>query len=378
MKTLCPFCKQKYDVEERFNGQVVECSKCKQEFLIEPCVEEQQKIATSQSSPAEASCSEKQSKKAIRIPSSSKKGWIISFAVIIAIFLGCGIAYYFLIPNKMRAINNIVASQCNVLARGYKIYDPASVKKMCQERVKIEFKEIEKQNLDDVFIAFWCDGTIASFLKKISKINEDKNYKLTPEDKKYFEKFDEYLDVHYPQTKKIMALQETVRKEYTPVNELILKYGFGRDWDMIELDQKFKDVSNNDLRKRAIDTFTKALYNSFSKDSEIKHPKQLYNFCLKNAVEIYDRIAEVSGEKTALDWAKVILSNKFIDEMKSGLAKDGETSSALYWLKYHGEKMLPPLPYGSRMEKVMKIDRKEFYGKYHNIASEGKEETPEE
>lgn len=378
MKTLCPFCEQKYDVEERFNGQVVECSKCKQEFLIEPCVEGQQKIATSQHSPAETSCSEKQSKKAIRVPSSRKKGWIISFAVIIAIFLGCGIAYYFIIPNKMRAINNRVTSQCAGLARAYKIYDPASVKKMCQERVKIEFKEMEKQNLDDVFIAFWCDGNVAHFLKKSSEIFGTKNNKLTAEDRKFFRKFDEYLDVHCPQTKKIMVIQETVDKEYAPLNELILKYGFGRNWDMLELDQKFKDVSNSDLRKRAIDTFTKALYNSFSKDSEIKHPKQLYNFCLKNSVEIYDRIEDVSGEKTASDWAKVILSNKFIDEMKSGLAKDGMTASALYWLEFSGEKMLPPLPYGSCMKKVAKIDRKEFYGKYLNIASEGKEETQED
>lgn len=40
MKTQCPHCNQKYDVSDDFNGQVVECSHCKQEFFVETYQEE--------------------------------------------------------------------------------------------------------------------------------------------------------------------------------------------------------------------------------------------------------------------------------------------------------------------------------------------------
>lgn len=36
MKTECPHCNQHYEVDDQYNGQVVECQKCKQEFFVEP------------------------------------------------------------------------------------------------------------------------------------------------------------------------------------------------------------------------------------------------------------------------------------------------------------------------------------------------------
>ena len=39
MKTECPHCKQHYEIDEQYNGQVVECTTCKNEFYVEPYVE---------------------------------------------------------------------------------------------------------------------------------------------------------------------------------------------------------------------------------------------------------------------------------------------------------------------------------------------------
>lgn len=36
MKTECPHCNQHYEVDDQYDGQVVECQKCKQEFFVEP------------------------------------------------------------------------------------------------------------------------------------------------------------------------------------------------------------------------------------------------------------------------------------------------------------------------------------------------------
>lgn len=39
MKIECPHCKQHYEIDEQYNGQVVECTTCKNEFYVEPYVE---------------------------------------------------------------------------------------------------------------------------------------------------------------------------------------------------------------------------------------------------------------------------------------------------------------------------------------------------
>ena len=39
MKTECPHCKQHYEIDEQYNDQVVECTTCKNEFYVEPYVE---------------------------------------------------------------------------------------------------------------------------------------------------------------------------------------------------------------------------------------------------------------------------------------------------------------------------------------------------
>ena len=36
MKTECPHCNQHYEIGEEYNGQIVECQRCKQEFVAEP------------------------------------------------------------------------------------------------------------------------------------------------------------------------------------------------------------------------------------------------------------------------------------------------------------------------------------------------------
>lgn len=36
MKTQCPHCNQHYEVDDQYNGQIIECQKCKQEFFVEP------------------------------------------------------------------------------------------------------------------------------------------------------------------------------------------------------------------------------------------------------------------------------------------------------------------------------------------------------
>ncbi|MBR2440817.1 MAG: hypothetical protein IKB25_11515 [Lentisphaeria bacterium] len=39
MKTECPHCKQHYEIDKQYNGQVIECTTCKNEFYVEPYVE---------------------------------------------------------------------------------------------------------------------------------------------------------------------------------------------------------------------------------------------------------------------------------------------------------------------------------------------------
>lgn len=36
MKTQCPHCSQRYEIDDQYNGQIIECQKCGQEFVIEP------------------------------------------------------------------------------------------------------------------------------------------------------------------------------------------------------------------------------------------------------------------------------------------------------------------------------------------------------
>ena len=36
MKTQCPHCGQHYEIDDQYNGQIIECQKCGQEFVIEP------------------------------------------------------------------------------------------------------------------------------------------------------------------------------------------------------------------------------------------------------------------------------------------------------------------------------------------------------
>ncbi len=39
MKTECPHCKQHYEIEDQYNGQIVECTTCQKEFCVEPYVD---------------------------------------------------------------------------------------------------------------------------------------------------------------------------------------------------------------------------------------------------------------------------------------------------------------------------------------------------
>lgn len=39
MKTQCPHCNQRYEVDDEYNGQIIECQNCKQDFFIEPLQE---------------------------------------------------------------------------------------------------------------------------------------------------------------------------------------------------------------------------------------------------------------------------------------------------------------------------------------------------
>jgi uncharacterized protein YbaR (Trm112 family) len=36
MKTVCPECRQKYEIDAEYNGYSIECPQCKNNFIIEP------------------------------------------------------------------------------------------------------------------------------------------------------------------------------------------------------------------------------------------------------------------------------------------------------------------------------------------------------
>ncbi|MBP5638607.1 MAG: zinc-ribbon domain-containing protein [Victivallales bacterium] len=46
MKTQCPSCGQKYDVEAGYVGQTVQCTNCNANFIVKPMGQTQQKTGS--------------------------------------------------------------------------------------------------------------------------------------------------------------------------------------------------------------------------------------------------------------------------------------------------------------------------------------------
>ena len=142
---------------------------------------------------------------------------------------------------------------------------------------------------------------------------------------------------------------------------------------LLAQDEKFKNTSYAELKQNATKFFADVLFTSWNKKSEIYHISSTHALCLSEATQLIAKI-ESKNKDLAKDWMLIILSPNFENEVKKSLAKNGDTASALHWLKWHGEKMLPELPYGTTMKDFLEIkhDRWHFYGRYMDTCLYGK------
>lgn len=359
METRCPFCKQVYDVEDEALGQVVECPECNNSFSVEslssPSVEKKSVFI--------------KAKNIIRSIRFSKRT-IIYVVSAIMLFLIVGIVFgiYNMQPNESRAIQNRARISYLIVESEFQINNRKAIKTLCEERAKLEFKEAKKQEIEDEFILFWCDKDVVSILKDVLNIRD----KIENEEelKKTQKRFQEVLDIKYPQNEKILGLTGVVEKEYSPINQIILKHGYARSLLLKKLDEKFSGVDPRKTIKDAETLLAKSLYNLYSKDEEIKYPAKLKELCNAEAKKLFSYFQD---NDLAVDWAKLILSEEFKKALDQGMASSGTTHQAFLWLQIYGESQINQVPYGCSMKNFLKIDDYSFWGKYYSVSHYGVE-----
>ena len=226
--------------------------------------------------------------------------------------------------------------------------------------------------MEDSFIALWCDKDVLSFFETLMELaSKDIPTSVKREEfEKQQKKLQEILDTKHPQNEQIMKLTDVIEKEYSPLEEIILKHGYVRSLFLIEQDKNYSESDSNRLYKDTENRLVILLYNVYSKDSEIDYPDELRAFCAEKAKDMLEIIKK--HEDVALDWAKIIMSNELKKEMDDGLSKFGTTRIAFYWLE-DMEKQLPPIPYGCRAESILEPkDYLSFRKDYIDISVYGK------
>ncbi len=352
METQCPNCKQIYDIDDEALGQLVECPECKKEFRVETIA---------------SSSKDNKSKRSI-----SKR--VIAIIAIVIILLAGGFPVYY-VCSQRSSVPHAIENRANVsyllLGVKFKINNTDGIKTICKERAKLEYKEAEKLKIDDSFVALWCDKDVLAFFRTLVDLaSKDLPMNVKREEfEKQQKKLQEILDTKHPQNKQIMGLTDTIEKEYSPLEEIILKHGYVRSLFLVEQDKKQTETEPNNLFKNTENRLTNLLYNIYCKDSEIEYPDELRVFCVDQAKHMVDIIRK--DEDVASDWAKIIMSTEMKNEIEESLKKYGTTRSALYWLE-DMEKQLPPIPYGCRAECFLEPkDYLSFRQDYNDIARYG-------
>ena len=359
METQCPYCKQQYEVEDEALGQFLECPECNKSFQVEslqPAFNKHEDV-------------EIVKKKRFVSP-------IVLISVLVLIVLliasSVGLWIYSQKPSKEHAIDNRADIGVLIIKSKYQIYNQNAINTLCTERAKLEFKAAEKMGIEDEYVSFWCDKDVLSIILEIAK---GKDTIKTEEELKELEKrFQEILDVKHPQNKSILGLTDTIEKEFSPIDEIVLKHGYARSLFLVEQDKKYPTVDSaklfNDVEKR----LNVLLYNIYLKDSEIEYPDELRAFCSERAKEMISLIQK--HDELAMDWAKIILSDEMKKELETGLKENGTTRHALYWLDYFGEKQIAPIPYGCRADYYLdSSDILSFRKDYNDIALYGKKRS---
>ena len=363
METQCPHCKQMYDVDEEALGQIIECPECKTDFLIES--------VTSPTKDAE------QKTKGHKHTVSKKTIAIISIAFVVLI--GCVVGYFLFPsrPSKSLAIENRAKVYYWIIEAKFKVSNDDAVKTICKERSKLELKESEKQKIEDSYIAFWCDKDVLSFFTTVFKSLNSKESSLDEkraEFEQHEKKLQEILDTKHPQNKQILGLTDIIEKEYSPIEEIILKHGYVRSLFLIEQDAKYSEINSEIMFRDVENRLNVLLYNIYLKDSEIEYPDELRAFCNERAKQMISIIQK--DDELAIDWAKIILSDEMKEEMETGLKENGTTRHVLYWLDSFGEKQIPPIPYGCRADFYLDSrDVLSFRKDYNDIALYGKKKS---
>lgn len=359
METQCPYCKQQYDVEDEALGQFVECPECNKSFQVE--------------SLQSASNKDEDVEKVEKKPFVSLKILTAVFVLIVLLVASSiGLWVYSQKPSKKHAIENRADIGVLIIMSKYQITNQDATKTLCTERAKLEFKAAKTMGIEEEYVSFWCDKDILSILLEIAERKD--TIKTEEEIKKIEKQFQEILDVKHPQNKTILGLTDTIEKEFSPIDEIVLKHGYARSLFLIEQDKKYPAIDSSKLFSDLEKRLNVLLYNIYLKDNEIEYPDELKAFCSERAREMVSIIQK--EEELAIDWAKIILSDEMKKEMETGLKEDGTTRNALFWLGSFGEKQIPPIPYGCSADYYLyPRDFISFRKDYNDIALYGKKRS---
>ena len=382
MKVQCPSCHTDYEVDNSYLDKEVECAKCNETFVVSMSTlvfDDSSANALQVESEHLSLDSDENAQKQIQVDttenardtsksvSKGKLKFLIMGIAILPIAILILVAMGLFKSSKGKAIENCV-TMYEVDAADFKILDNKTVKKAWLERARLQYELAEKNGMRKEFIKLWNDRKVIGFIKMYHEKG-----KSVSEVKKDIEETTKYLEVNHPKFKKIFELYDLIEKEYKSVNQLMIGFGCMRSKTLLELDEKYKNTNYADLKLKAIKFFADVLLTSWNKKSEIDHFSAVHALCVTEATQLIEKI-EAENKDLAKDWMLIILSPIFENEVKKSLEKNGETFSALFWLKWHGEKLLPKLPYGTTMDELLEIkhDRWHFYGRYMDTCNYGR------
>ena len=362
METQCPYCKQVYDIDDNASGQFVGCLECGKSFQVEPF--------PGRAAKRKAAAGNNWKKNVGRFPGSKafKIGLFVALSFLM-VSVCAGFGWYYLCPNKTRALANRADVNRLMLEAQFEIRNQKAVRTMCEERAKLELKEAEKQEIGEAYVSFWCDRDVLSILKKLVKA-KNKEKVEEEEMKQSQKKLQEILDTKYPQSKKIFGVTSVIEKEYSSMEEIVIRYEYGRSHLMIEQDKQQAGKDSREILDDAEKKLTESLFLLFMKKSDIDYPDELRVVCRREARKLFSNF---HGDSLAVDWAKLILSEEFDQTMRRSIDSSGTSRAAFSWLEFYGEKQIAPLPYGNRMSTFLMIDDDSFWNTYYKAAKYGED-----